>query len=100
MLTTTLIITYGSLIALVNVLFLAGRISHRTACGWMAVLCAGGGVGSAIAGWTSNVYLHAALGAWSAWNWWHSGGGDDTKRRLKSWAGRFHGVRRTAPQGT
>ena len=99
MLTTTLIITYATLITLVNLLLLAGRISRKTASGWMTVLCTGGGIGCAIAGWTSNVYLHAALGAWSAWSWWHGGGGDGTRRRLKSWARRFQGVRRTAPQG-
>ena len=97
MLTTTLLITYASLITLVNLLLLTGRISNKTASGWMTVLCAGGGIGSAIAGWTSNVYLHAALGAWSAWNWWNSGDGDGTRRRLKSWTRRFQGVRRTAP---
>ncbi|WP_329474176.1 hypothetical protein OIE75_41040 (plasmid) [Streptomyces sp. NBC_01723] len=31
------------------------------------------------------------------WLWWKGGGGDNTKRRLKSWASRFQGVRRTAP---
>lgn len=39
----------------------------------------------------------AGLSALFGWLWWHSGGGDDTKRRLKAWAARFHGVRRTAP---
>lgn len=34
-----------------------------------------------------------------AWLWWHSGGGDGTKRRLRRLAGRFHSVRRTAPAG-
>ena len=96
----TLIITYALLIALVNLLLLSGRISYKTASGWMALLTTGGGVGSAIAGWTSNVYLHAGFTAWMAWAWWNSGGGDDTKRRLKSWARRFQAVRRTAPSHT
>jgi hypothetical protein len=99
MLTTTLIIAYAVLIALNNLLWLSGRISHKTATGWMAVLATGAGIGSAIAGWTSNVYLHAVGAAWMAWLWWHGGGGDDTKRRLKSWGRRFEGVRRTAPAG-
>ncbi len=96
---TTLIITYACLITLVNLLLLSGRISNKTASGWMALLATGGGIGSALAGWTSNVYLHAVFAAWMAWAWWHSGGGDGTRRRLKSWARRFQGVRRTAPQG-
>lgn len=44
-----------------------------------------------------NAYLSAAVAATSAFLWWHNGGGDGTKRRLKSWASRFQGVRRTAP---
>lgn len=39
----------------------------------------------------------SAVCAYAAWRWWNSGGGDGTKRRLKSWARRFRGVRRTAP---
>ncbi|MGW2725645.1 hypothetical protein [Streptomyces sp. NPDC001492] len=41
----------------------------------------------------------AAVTAWCAYDWWHKGGGDGTRRRLKRWARRFQGVRRTAPQG-
>jgi hypothetical protein len=44
-------------------------------------------------------YIPAAFTAYFAWRWWTGGGGDDTKRRLKRWASRFQGVRRTAPQG-
>lgn len=40
---------------------------------------------------------HAALLAGALWLWWRKGGGDGTKRRLKSLARRFRGVRRTAP---
>jgi hypothetical protein len=97
--TTTLLITHGSLLTLVNLLLLTGRISHKTACGWITVLMTGSGIGSAIAGWTTNVYISAVVAALMGWEWWNSGGGDDTKRRLKSLARRFQGVRRTAPQG-
>lgn len=41
----------------------------------------------------------AGVTALCAWQWWNNGGGDGTRRRLKSWARRFQGVRRTAPQG-
>jgi hypothetical protein len=35
--------------------------------------------------------------AYLAWRWWRSGGGDDTKRRLRSAARAFTPVRRSAP---
>lgn len=43
--------------------------------------------------------INAAAFAITAWLWWHDGGGDDTKRRLRGWARKFRGVRRTAPAG-
>ncbi|MFJ8727702.1 hypothetical protein [Streptomyces sp. NPDC093269] len=55
------------------------------------------GIGYALSGRSFAVCVHAALAAFSAWMWWHDGGGDGTKRRLKKWASRFQGVRRTAP---
>ncbi|AYG77902.1 hypothetical protein DWB77_00009 [Streptomyces hundungensis] len=39
----------------------------------------------------------AALTAYYAWRWWKNGGGDDTKRRLRSVAKGFTPTRRTAP---
>ena len=58
--------------------------------------------------WISNMIEHnhlwavldAAFFAWFAWSWWNGGGGDDTKRRLRKWARKFQGVRRTAPAAT
>ncbi|QES45217.1 hypothetical protein DEJ49_33295 [Streptomyces venezuelae] len=41
----------------------------------------------------------AAISAACAYAWWHGGGGDGTKRRLRRLARRFQGVRRTAPVG-
>lgn len=41
--------------------------------------------------------INAASTAIAAYMWWRDGGGDDTKRRLRRWARKFHGVRRTAP---
>lgn len=41
--------------------------------------------------------VNGGAAVWAAWAWWHSGGGDGTRRRLKAWARRFRGVRRTAP---
>jgi hypothetical protein len=95
-LTTSLVVTYISLITMLQILVQSKRITKQYN-GWVTVLTTGGGVMSAVNGWTFNVYLHAGIAAWSAWAWWHGGGGDGTKRRLKSWARRFQGVRRTAP---
>ena len=97
MLTTSMIVAYACLIPLLSGLLLTNRISSKQCAGWMAILSASAGVLSAVNGWTSNVYVHAVVTAWLSWLWWHSGGGDDTKRRLRSWACRFQGVRRTAP---
>lgn len=52
---------------------------------------------NAFMGDTVNSYIQAVGAAVNGWLWWQNGGGDDTKRRLKSWASRFQGVRRTAP---
>lgn len=49
-----------------------------------------------------HVGIAAAAGgvaAWNAWKWWNGGGGDGTRKRLRRWARRFHGVRRSAPAG-
>ncbi len=99
MLTNSLIAAYGLCMAVTSLLQMSRRIPVRRYAGTMAILNALAGVLCAVNGWTSNVYLMAAATALFAWLWWHSGGGDGTRRRLKSWAGRFQGVRRTAPQG-
>lgn len=41
--------------------------------------------------------IDAAFWAYCAWKWWNSGGGDDTKRRLRKLNEKFTPVRRTAP---
>lgn len=41
--------------------------------------------------------LEAGLFAGAVWAWWHRGGGDGTRRRLRRAARAFQGVRRTAP---
>lgn len=74
-----------------------GRISTPQASGIIALGCIPFIIGFALDGATSVASSFAALGALNAWGWWHGGGGDGTRRRLKSWARRFQGVRRTAP---
>lgn len=65
--------------------------------GWIAL----GGVFYCISDFlppdTVRALLDGAFTTYNAWKWWNSGGGDGTKRRLKRWASRFQGVRRTAP---
>lgn len=75
----------------------AGRIGKTVTYALMAV-------GSVLDGFACLALGHYGLGVFFAasaglfvWLWWHSGGGDGTRRRLRAWAGRFHGVRRTAP---
>ena len=99
MLATSLIIAYLCLIVPLQFLFLAGRITAVQYSGVMAILSAASTVVCAVAGWTGAGSFSAAATALHTWNWWHGGGGDGTKRRLRSWARRFQGVRRTAPQG-
>lgn len=41
--------------------------------------------------------INALACAYQLWMWWKSGGGDDTKRRLRKLGRAFTGVRRTAP---
>lgn len=73
------------------------RAGDRQVYGWFAVCNALFMASHALAGDRLAACLNACLGAYAAWLWWQSGGGDGTKRRLKSWARKFRGVRRTAP---
>ena len=100
MLANSLVAIYGCILTTLTFLCLSGRITVRKYAGWMAVTYAAAGVLCAVAGWTTVLYMQAGGAALFAWLWWNSGGGDGTRRRLKSWASRFQGVRRTAPQGT
>lgn len=73
------------------------RRQHRLGFGLYAAGSLSGLVGDVLAdsrGWAP---VDAAFATIYGWLWWNSGGGDSTKRRLKSWARRFRGVRRTAP---
>lgn len=94
-----LAVAFGCSLTGITLLMQTGRITTRQYAGWMAISYVAGGVLCAVNGWTSVLYLFAGGTALFVWLWWHSGGGDGTKRRLKSWAGRFQGTRRTAPQG-
>lgn len=41
--------------------------------------------------------ISGAFSAYCFYAWWHGGGGDHTRRRLRQLRRRFEGVRRTAP---
>lgn len=97
MLTNSLVAVFGCTITALTLLYLSGRITVRKYAGWMALAYAAAGVLCAAEGWKDTLPLVSGGTALFAWLWWHSGGGDGTRRRLKSWAGRFQGVRRTAP---
>jgi hypothetical protein len=79
--------------------FLLGRTGWRTLHGGNAAANALVLLGNVIHGSTTLASISAAVMALSLWQWWNSGGGDDTKRRLRKWARKFQGVRRTAPAG-
>jgi hypothetical protein len=84
-------------VCLAGAAFGLGKISDRSLYGWFAV---GNGLNLTACvsfGWYSAGSISAAASALSAWMWWHSGGGDGTKRRMRQWAAKFQGVRRTAP---
>jgi hypothetical protein len=98
MLVNALVAAYGCLTTYLALMLLSYRITTRQYAGWTAVLTASLGLLCAVCGWTTTLYLTAAGTAVMAWMWWHSGGGDGTRRRLRSWARRFPGVRRTASQ--
>jgi len=65
--------------------------------GWMAIANGSNAAFNALNGERLTACAASAVCAYAAWKWWKSGGGDGTKRRLKSWARKFRGVRRTAP---
>lgn len=77
--------------------FAAGRIAKRA---FFALLAGANGLTLLSAVISHNQFgasINAASLAFAVYGWWQGGGGDDTKRRLRRWTRKFHGVRRTAP---
>lgn len=87
----------GIALAVVGWVAIFRHAAPRTVSGWFAMANGLFVVANALAGDRLMGCVSAALCAYSAWSWWRSGGGDGTKRRLKSWARKFRGVRRAAP---
>jgi hypothetical protein len=79
-----------------GLLFLVVR-RRRTGFGLYALGSFSGLVGDVADGSRGWAVVDSAFAGFYVWAWWHSGGGDGTKRRLRSWTRRFRGVRRTAP---
>ena len=52
-----------------------------------------------VTGNTVSASISGAAAGYLAWKWWTGDGDDNTKRRLRKWARRFRGVRRTASAG-
>lgn len=84
-------------LGLVGVLLLFLTKHRRTGYALMAWSVALSGLRDVLKGNAFWAALDAGLMAWFLWAWWNSGGGDGTRRRLRRWARRFQGVRRTAP---
>lgn len=91
------VVLYAAAITASTLAWLTGRLAVVWHNGLMTVVNAVCLVVSIHLEWTTNSPIAAASTALHAWLWWNGGGGDGTRRRLKSWASRFQGVRRTAP---
>jgi len=97
---TIILSTCGPGLSVATLIALArGLIKPTTADALFAVINFLIGFGCVLSGDPLWACVCAAVAAWCAYDWWHKGGGDGTRRRLQSWARRFQGVRRTAPQG-
>jgi hypothetical protein len=84
----------GTLVVAAIVLRVGGHITRRT---FYALGSLASGTNLIVAAAHTDYIggpINAAAFAVSAWLWWHDGG-DDTKRRLRVWATRSRGTRRT-----
>lgn len=74
-----------------------GRIKRHSISGLIGAEFAAFAVNDIYLGDHLWALVDTAACAFFAYQWWTGGGDDDTKRRLRRWARRFEGVRRTAP---
>lgn len=75
----------------------AGHLAQYQCDGLCALSCVPYAVDSIRSGNSLWTVIDAALFAFFAYRWWTGGGGDGTKRRLRSLQRRFTPSRRTAP---
>lgn len=80
-----------------QVLWLTRRIPTYVSYGLDAVAHGFASVAAITGGERVMAVWFAGLCAFSLYAWWHRGGGDGTRRRLRALRGVFRGVRRTAP---
>jgi hypothetical protein len=92
---TALATTVLTLIACSTLALFTHRITLRTYQGLLAIANTLLAAGWAHRGDPLIAGVHAALAAIQAWLWWNSGGGNGTRRRLKTLKRRFIGTRRT-----
>ncbi|RSN50532.1 hypothetical protein DMH12_24940 [Streptomyces sp. WAC 04229] len=90
-------ITGAALSAVAAFAYVTGRFRKHHIYGVMSVGYLLYTLGNVLSQDTVSAGMGAGFTTILGWLWWKGGGGDDTKRRLKSWASRFQGVRRTAP---
>jgi hypothetical protein len=91
----------GCLISMTTLyLRVQGRIRCSTANGLWTLANVIGVAAFALAGQYVYEVVNAAIAGWCAYDWWNSGGGAGTRRRLKSWSRRFRPTRRTTPSHT
>lgn len=79
---------------------LTHRIKTKTYNGATAIANGMCTLSNALDGERGAASLSAGCTALCAYLWWRDGGGDGTRRRLRSLRRKFSGVRRTAPQPT
>ncbi|PWI16044.1 hypothetical protein DI272_19125 [Streptomyces sp. Act143] len=84
-----------ALVASAVTCIVTGRVT--TGFGVLSLAYLVGAAGHAANGSPAGAAWDAGFAALFAWVWWNRGGGDGPRRRLRRWARKFHGVRRTAP---
>jgi len=80
-----------------QLLWLTGRIRTYVSCGLDAIAEGFASVAAIAGGEFFSASWFAGLCAWSLYMWWHRGGGDGMRRRMRAVRSVFRGVRRTAP---
>ncbi|MEZ7007859.1 hypothetical protein [Streptomyces sp. AD55] len=91
------VLFYGGATTISSLAWLAGRIPAVRHYGLMAVANGMCVLVAVFYAWTSTSLIAAVATAIFGWLWWRNGGGDSTRRRFRTWAAGFQGVRRTAP---
>ncbi|MFE2640216.1 hypothetical protein ACFXKF_36630 [Streptomyces scopuliridis] len=73
------------------------RIGRAAASGLMGASNVLFGIAQVVRGESLYAAIDAGLAAYFVHDWWHRGGGDGTRRRLRRLRNSFRAARRTAP---